>query len=159
MKTALVEKVQEFILAHDGFIVSTDTLRTEDLLGSVYNFLGRFIHYEDARKVCEEIAGYFTEEPTPFNRYYGRTELKDLESATEYYQDTVFNMLNEIAPEGYYYGSTEGDGACIGFFQYMEEDEDAWTYSRDPYEVYEMTPEEEEGARQQDLIDIWRFER
>lgn len=30
--------------------------------------------------------------------------------------DFAFERLNELTPEGYYWGSLEGDGACIGVF-------------------------------------------
>ena len=36
--------------------------------------------------------------------------------------DELFDKLNDIAPEGYYFGASEGDGACFGFWS-AEQDE------------------------------------
>jgi hypothetical protein len=32
--------------------------------------------------------------------------------------DYLHNLLTTIAPKGCYFGASEGDGACIGFFPY-----------------------------------------
>ena len=44
------------------------------------------------------------------------TEEEDLAGSNELV-DTLFTVLNGIAPEGYYFGSSDGDGACFGFFE------------------------------------------
>ena len=52
------------------------------------------------------------------------TETEDLVGSNELV-DTLFTVLNGIAPEGFYFGASDGDGACFGFFEaesFFEED-------------------------------------
>ena len=48
--------------------------------------------------------------------------LFDAERASYFLNDSLFDALNEVAPEGTYFGSAEGDGASFGFWD-MPEDE------------------------------------
>ena len=34
--------------------------------------------------------------------------------------DVVYSMMENIAPENAYFGSSEGDGACIGYWPVTE---------------------------------------
>lgn len=36
--------------------------------------------------------------------------------------EDVFDTLNELAPDGFWFGSNEGDGACFGFWPAEEDD-------------------------------------
>lgn len=38
----------------------------------------------------------------------------------ESYFEYLFNQLEEMAPDGYYFGAHEGDGACYGFFPSLD---------------------------------------
>ena len=38
--------------------------------------------------------------------------------------EDIYAAMEEIAPEGYYFGSSEGDGACIGYWPIEEECDD-----------------------------------
>ena len=40
-----------------------------------------------------------------------------IEEAYFIYHEELFDKLNCLAPEGYYYGTHPGDGACFGFWQ------------------------------------------
>lgn len=52
----------------------------------------------------------------------GQTDLLDsgLEEVDDYIAD-LFDQLNDIAPEGCYFGAHWGDGACFGFWPDVEE--------------------------------------
>ncbi len=81
-------QLQNQIRKNAGLCVSTDTLRTEDLLAT-------FSTLAD---------------------YYGlRLPPEDMseQEAVDYY----FDHFDEISPHGYYFGAQEGDGACFGWWR------------------------------------------
>lgn len=43
------------------------------------------------------------------------------EDAVYFLNETLWDVLNNYAPEGYYFGSTEGDGSDFGFWKFTEE--------------------------------------
>ena len=110
--------IKEAVELKEGLILSSDTLRSEDLLASAYELIQRFT--PDA-PILKEIAEQFTEEPTQFNIFYGYAELKDEEQASLLWNGDVTDYLMEQAPDGYTFGSSEGDGALIGYFRYEDE--------------------------------------
>jgi hypothetical protein len=85
--------------------LSNATLRTEDLLQAFTSFLDIIkseCHIEnEVDSIKEEIE-----------------VLEDMDSDTAVFilNEDLFNLLNEIAPEGCYFGSHEGDGSCFGFW-------------------------------------------
>ncbi|MBD3261583.1 MAG: hypothetical protein GF334_07875 [Candidatus Altiarchaeales archaeon] len=119
--------------------VSSATLKTEDLLPCFLSVLQEaveqgFITSQDANKV-EELVGEHGE--LTIEAYDQVTKYKDADPAllsgfwyyTENSQETAgwmlhedcFDLLNELAPEGTYFGAHPGDGADIGFWQFDEE--------------------------------------
>jgi hypothetical protein len=54
-------------------------------------------------------------------QYHGHLKITDEDNASYLFNETVFNFLNSICPKGYYFGSSEGDGALFGFFKYTDE--------------------------------------
>jgi hypothetical protein len=54
----------------------------------------------------------------------GYTELmeeKDDDYADdEWLNEVLFDAMNDYAPEGYYFGATEGDGSDFGFWEYSD---------------------------------------
>lgn len=111
-----VKNLRNEIVANDGLIISEATLQVDSLLSSYYQFIKDY-NLSDTR--MEEIRSFFTEEPTIFNYFYNNTHLfgEKKEEAEEYLNEDIFYFFNEIAPDGFYFGSTEGDGACFGFFR------------------------------------------
>jgi len=69
-----------------NYTVSEGTLRTEDLIEAFEDFLNSL--------------------NIPFEK----------EPHDEYYLEHLDDQLNELAPEGYYFGAHPGDGACLGFW-------------------------------------------
>lgn len=70
--------------------------------------------------------------PGLFNaQYWSWVKLKEGSNAEEahsfgwtqswLWNECVFELFNRFSPRGYYFGSSEGDGACIGWFKYEEE--------------------------------------
>ena len=72
---------------------------------------------ETINKLKQKKTGLF------YEQYYGNIELKT-DHEQEYSAYHVWNdfesFAQEIAPKGYYFGCSEGDGACIGFFKYED---------------------------------------
>lgn len=90
-----------------GMEISSATLLTEDLIESFMEFL-------DA-----------TKNETHVNMEELQEELedcKDEEDKMYFLNETLCDVLNEIAPEGTYFGSHVGDGACFGFWEPEEWD-------------------------------------
>jgi hypothetical protein len=117
-KVNLVQK----IIAQKGLIVSEATLKTDDLLSSYYQLIK---DYNLSEKMANTIKNFFDEEPTNYNYFYSRCHLlpEKEEEAQDFLNNDLFYFLSDIAPDGYYFGNNEGDGACFGFFKYEDEEE------------------------------------
>jgi len=79
-----------------GFVVSQGTLRPVDLVESILDFLDS-IGYPEIWSLREQAL-----------------EEEDL---TYFLNEDLWDLMNEIAPEGTYFGSHEGDGSLIGFWE------------------------------------------
>jgi hypothetical protein len=114
------ETLQAEIASKDGIILSDGTLNLQHLLPSAYDLI---VAYRLDEKLAKAIEGVFIgEKPTYYNQFYGETKLNDdkREEAEWIWNEDVYNLFSEIAPLGFYFGCTEGDGACIGFFRYED---------------------------------------
>ena len=82
-----------------GFTVSQATLRTEDLVESILEFLDSIDH--------------------PLTDHLWERASKTLEG--DYFlNEVLWDIMNEIAPEGTTFRAHEGDGALFGFWPYKE---------------------------------------
>lgn len=108
-------RLEKEILSFGSIILSEGTQNIEDLLTTCYDFF-RKNALNDI--LCKKISDCFTEEPSVYNRYFGKTKLKQgmEEEASELLNEDIFNYLNDLAPDGYCFSSHEGDGACYGFW-------------------------------------------
>lgn len=113
--------VKTLIAKGEGYILSEATHRSEDLLSASYDFMKMYEINEELRK---EIADVFTSEPTPYNIYYASSIIpaEKRDYANELFNETVYSYFNRLAPDGYYFGTTEGDGSCFGWFKAPEEE-------------------------------------
>lgn len=85
-----------------GMVVSDGTMRSEDLIPKFLNVLKVY-----GRDVYDK---YIDENPEVL-------DLSGMDDETMgWVVDELFDKLNEIAPEGYSFGSQDGDGACYGFW-------------------------------------------
>ena len=99
-------------LATFPWIVSTDTLRTEDLLVRYWQTAEQLAQLSDRPQLInpstlaglEKLAGEDSRE-SDWNDQQAAELLEDLHET-----------LSDVAPVGFYFGASEGDGACFGFW-------------------------------------------
>lgn len=128
-----IKDLQKDIRKEGSYILSDGTLNLTHLLPKAYNLI---ISYnmqsktvKDIKKAIEEVFVNTDKEetekllPTFINQYYNRIEISEdkQEDANYLWNENIFNYFNNIAPNKYYFGSSEGDGACIGWFKCEDE--------------------------------------
>lgn len=91
-----------------GTSVSTATLREEDLIPAFESVLDE--------------AGVNYDRPVAVDKLFAGKGLSDgeQEEIAYYLNESLFDLLNEIAPEGTYFGAHPGDGADFGFWEVEE---------------------------------------
>jgi len=101
--------LRDGIVIEAGDEVSKATLRTEDLVGAFMGFLEAVCDEESMKTISAEYA-----------------EVSELDENSDelawFLNEFLFDCMNEIAPEGCYFGSHPGDGALMGFWECEEED-------------------------------------
>ncbi len=118
-----IKRFQDFLIENEGLIISEATLRTDHLLNAAANIIHSYNLPEspirDLFLILEEYGGSLEDWENVYNESYGMSlsEYADL-----LWHEDVFDYFNDICPEGFCFGSCEGDGACFGFWQYSEED-------------------------------------
>lgn len=93
-------------LATFPWIVSNGTLRSEDLLPSFW-------------QVAEQLGATIPSELLADLQTLVGADSTEADWSDELASDTVqtlFDVLGEVAPDGFCFGSSEGDGACFGFW-------------------------------------------
>lgn len=122
---ALRADILDGVTRHGGFIFSEGTLNLRDLLAKAHDFMlnygvnsdlrkdiryvfkldGKYVEGESlAEKVCRDQAD-IVEDPEVY-----------LE-ADHLWNERFYDFANRMAPDGFCFGSSEGDGACVGFFK------------------------------------------
>jgi len=114
-----------------GERLSHGTLRNEDLIESFMEFLQSVKFTCEIQKEVDSIqkeVDYLELEKEPVNDedYYTIQE-----KAGWILNEDIWDILNNIAPEFTYFGSTEGDGADFGFWTY---EEGLWEYIQEDIE-------------------------
>ena len=92
-------------LASFPWIVSCDTLRTEDLLVKFWS-------------TAEQIGADVTDLLPDLQRLVGEDSRESdwNDEQAGHTLETLTDRLQDAAPTGFYFGSSEGDGACFGFW-------------------------------------------
>lgn len=113
--------ISKLITEKEGLIISEATLKIEDLLSASYDFMSA---HQLNEKLQNEICKTFEVVSNCYNNCHRLCTIpdKNQDTANELWNEDVFNYFNSIAPAGYYFGSSEGDGACIGWFKMPPEE-------------------------------------
>jgi len=118
------KELQKYIRNREGLILSEGTLRPEDLLSTVYDFLqswGIRFNKKDILDLFElDKQTDSLSEAVYWNKARLKPNIEEIDAWETFHE--FFDFLNELAPAGYYFGSHPGDGACIGFFRDEVED-------------------------------------
>jgi hypothetical protein len=139
-----MEQLKQEIIKDDGYILSDGTLNLKHLFPKAYDLIMGYdlvnesnIEHDKAIQLCSDILTWFksTDEEEEINpesslfmqQYWGYIELKDEHEHGGNYSpwelwDEICNYFCEISPDDFYFGSNEGDGACIGWFKYEYEE-------------------------------------
>lgn len=116
---------KRFVKDEGGYIFSTGTHNYNDLLSSAHELFLRFDIDTKYVKKIENLFEFDTESDYTLSDavYYNKIKLSEFESeeVAEFWNETLFNYFNEVSPEGYYFGTSEGDGSCYGWFESVEE--------------------------------------
>lgn len=95
--------------------ISVGTLNNAHLLETFMEFI--LETYPE--KADELIKEYNIPEDKTFEKFAEENHLLTAELVNE----DIYYFLNDVAPEGCYFGSLEGDGADIGFWEILEEED------------------------------------
>ena len=109
---------------YEGYIFSKNTLKTEHLLESFLDFVEEELQKEsgaypqhaplELRDEAEKLLRLL--------QLTEHTEYRKWRAEADWTLEQIFDYMNEIAPEGYYFGSQEGDGALFGFWENRKEE-------------------------------------
>lgn len=103
-------------LSNYGFLIVSDgTCNTEHLIPTFLSFLSDYVETKEEEN---DLKGLYTE----FEKYSAMEYYEGHTHMTELLYDAIWYMMENIAPENAYFGSSEGDGACIGYWM-IEENE------------------------------------
>ena len=105
--------------------VSHGTMRSEDLIPA---FIDTLMMIHDDLKLgndeCKEKANEINLSVQEIKmRLQNEVSKKDYfrSEMVDYDTEELFDLLNEVAPEGYYFGAHPGDGSDFGFWEYEDE--------------------------------------
>ena len=97
-----------FLLLKDISVIS-GTHRPQDLIPVFLDVL----RAHDTDWYCAHIASV----PPSYALEDDDSEWWDSEECSYFLNETLFDRLNEVAPEGYYFGAHPGDGSDYGFWK------------------------------------------
>jgi len=123
------QRIKDTIGKNEGLILSTDTLNLEQLTISGRDFI-IYNEIEEGYSIVKAINVLFDENENYMEQMYPlyqRGMVKDtfnddeMEQMEYLWHEEIYELFNDVCPGGHYFGSTDGDGACIGFFEYNED--------------------------------------
>lgn len=100
-----VDIFKSVIIKRSGYVLSKGTLRTEDLLRAGKDLIDEYNLLGSGSKFYDDLVGMI--------------ELGDFESETANFilHEDLFNFFDSISVGNYYFGSHEGDGSLLGWFE------------------------------------------
>lgn len=112
--------IREYLSEHGELTVSEGTLKVDDILGGIYEVL---VHFKELPELRERIKSCFNKEPFTEGLYYDEVYILPgkMEEAVELLEEVCVDELNGLCPDGYYFGSFEGNSSCIGFFEVWDD--------------------------------------
>ncbi len=109
------EKTNVEIYADLNSSVSHATLRTQDLIPAFLDVI------KDTPEYVQIIQSNNNDLQVIFDPTNNDNDERwDSEYISYFLNEELFDVLNSYAPDGYYFGSTEGDGSDFGFWEVQE---------------------------------------
>ena len=104
-----IDELQADVVAHGGMCVSTGTMRADHLIIAFSDLLRS---YGIRRTLLDEAADRM--------QAWQEMNMCVYEPCEEDYQllEDLFDFMEFIAPDGFWFGAHEGDGACFGFWSF-----------------------------------------
>lgn len=121
--------LQKDIRNNEEFILSEGTLNINHLLAKAYDLMVAYnlrpniYGYIQSKSIYKEIQETFNapKSGTPSlmtDVYYGLAEIpREKEEYAFMLWDDITSYFQELAPSGYYFGESEGNSSCIGWFR------------------------------------------
>jgi len=120
------EATIDMIYKKRGLIISEATLKLSDLIQEGFRFLiTHELNVELQKKVKKLFVCTDDVQVLEYSTFRDPLGIDTNEEASELWNETFFNYFNTICPKRHYFGSHEGDGACIGWFENSEEEEES----------------------------------
>lgn len=89
--------------------ISSGTMRTQDLIPTFLSTLDQLDHAEYV-KLAKQYREGLANSKQGYDAYYES-------DACAWLMEALYDALDDCAPDGYYFGAHEGDGACYGFWE------------------------------------------
>jgi hypothetical protein len=99
-----------------GDELSHGTMREEDLIPYFMDFLQNVKEKCEITTIVDQIQKEVDSLEMIEHEGYSGPDYKDQETASYILNEDIWDLLNDIAPEFTYFGSSEGDGASYGFW-------------------------------------------
>ena len=131
------KQLQKDIRANGGFILSDGTCNLQHLLPKAHDLIVEY-RLRGARHGIGDLLTsirecFILKRPADAKRdmwteqYHGRAEPKQYRHGDIALDPTdvwcaCVDFFDSIAPKGYYFGASAGDGACFGWFKYESEE-------------------------------------
>ena len=121
-----ITNFQNLVKNEHNYTLSNGTFSMTHLLSRIYDFLTTYnINTKYSEEIKRKIEKCFScvdgdieiNFPLFRKQHYGLIKIKKYQryNSRKVFDEAVF-YLNEIAPEGYYFGATEENGSCFGFY-------------------------------------------
>lgn len=112
MVADLVKKIKN----GKGFVVSEGTLNPVDLICTYYDLLVKYKINPSMQVEIRKLLKIDNKVNASYEYFNGRIKKVNTDNISDYVNLDIYDYFNSIAPKGYYFGSHEGDGACVGWF-------------------------------------------